>query len=193
MNKYLTLVGYCWVFAHIHKHTQAVITTNGLIIRCWLKRWRDTCFSRPTAVSESHWWLFHSVFFLPHLKLCANVWRWSTGASYHVSNLIINSRCLVHTRQWVRSGSGHRKKGQRLLWITLMLQSYSLSCDLRSVTLLERSVTDGRGSNTGDSWRQCPLSLTPISHHYRGVLSGEPCPLGLYYNMNGCLLPLFLN
>ena len=39
---------------------------------------------------------------------------------------------------------------------------------------------EGRGSNTGDSLRQRPFFLTPVSHHYRiRVLCGEPRPLGL--------------
>lgn len=101
--KYLTLKLLLGVCTHIHKCTQTVITTDGLIIVCQLKRWQDTCL-RVTGDS------FILSIFLPHLKLCVNLWWRSTGASYYVSNLIINSRCLVLTCQWARSGSGHREK-----------------------------------------------------------------------------------
>ena len=158
--KYLTLKLLLGVCTHIHKCTQTVITTDGLIIVCQLKRWQDTCL-RVTGDS------FILSIFLPHLKLCVNLWWRSTGASYYVSNLIINSRCLVLTCQWARSGSGHReKKKGNDCYEQPWCYRVTPCLVLRSVTLLERSVTEGRGSNTGDSRRQCPLSPTPISHHY---------------------------
>lgn len=78
----------------------------------------------------------------------------------------MNAVWSTHTHQLgqgVATG-GHRNKGSDCNeWPTALL--------LRSVTLLQRAETEGRGSNSGDSLRQRPLFQPSVSHHNRGDLS----------------------